>query len=292
MKSYLCLLLSINIIGAADHFDSHPILKKTLTNTAIGTAAGSATMLVNAPLNYCKNVLQLSKTKQRVPTAKPQPTLRELLRNPLHCYRGVGMGIANLAPTTAVQVAAFHAFKDAGVDEIVAASIGGLLSASINAPASFLTLQQQQHGQSAYFHLNSTVKKYGVRRLWRGFGATAAREFVYAPGYLIFSPKCQNFIRSKTNNEFVAAVGGNAFAGATASVVSHVPDTLKTMFQDDVEKKEYNSYRDAIRKTKKQKEGLKQLWAGLGLRTARVIVSITALSTAHTLLKKYSEQHA
>lgn len=234
------------------------------TQLALGMASGMTEVCLLQPTVAVKNAWQQG---------------RALSLSPSFLYRGLAVNCASYGPITAVQfgvdrfvdqtfvTAAMR--RDAPVTaQLGCAAVCGVASALIAGPAELVMTQQQRTGAALGAQTRALVSEHGAAVLARGFGTCAARDGLYAVGYLGVHPLVEGAVRRDLGMEQPAtfAVAG-LVSGVLTAAVTQPFDTLKTVVQGKLV-----GVRDALRDVT-SRGGVSMLWAGLAPRTARIVAA-------------------
>jgi len=263
-------------------------------SAVIGGVAGSAEIVVNQPLIYFKNTLQ-RKTLQEGTPLRGEPI--EWLR-PRVWYRGFGMNVAAMGPTTAFQTA-----TDAGLQSVMPgtgtptmvsrAFLAGVASATLCAPIDLVILDQQKNNGSVPETFRRLVGEAGWRVLVRGWSATALREGPWSAAYLVGYPIAQKVIKNQIDNPVAANVGAyvgaGALTGSAVAVITHPIDTIKTCMQADYQGTTIKTMRDAVR-TLYATRGLKAFFSGVVPRAVNCGLAVPLIGSLNKYLSKKADE--
>lgn len=257
-------------------------------HTCIGAFAGALETCINQPLLALKNVLQEG---------------RKLPINPLHYYRGLPLNVLMMSPLTATQFGANSACRSflqkltgrepAIGGTLMAAACAGTLSAVLASPGELVILQQQKTGLSMSQQIRSLYRTQGLTCFGRGFGMCAAREAVYASGYLGVFPVLYSWSLStslaQSYSENTLFLTSGVIAGVFASFFSQPFDTLKTRQQAFLySNADYLESWNAVR-IMRQKEGLPIFWKGVLPRGLRIVAAVFLLNEIRTRAVQFLE---
>lgn len=255
---------------------------------AIGTVAGAAEVTANSPLIYFKNAMQQG---------------HKISMDPKVWYRGYGMNVTAMGPTTAIQICTDRGLETVvpGTDlysKVARAFTAGALSATVNGPIELVIRDQQEHNGTALATCKKVLSGGGLRAFGRGWAATALREGGFATGYLVAFPmaeeaikKAQDAAQSNIEDPWVKAivshpacsyVGAGAATGIAFAVATHPCDTVKTKLQADYQGALFKNTQDVVRTVIAQK-GVAGLFAGASPRAVRAGLAIPLIGT----IKKY-----
>lgn len=203
-------------------------MSEAVQNAAVGGIAGTIEIAINNPLIYFKN------TKQEGNVID--------WKHPKVWYRGCGMNMAAMGPTTAFQTATNAALETniPGTEphmKITRAFLAGIASATLCAPIDLIILDQQKNNRNALRTVQHLYREAGARVFIRGWSATALREGPWSVAYLSVFPMVQELIKSKIDNpvagHVTAYVGAGAISGTLVALGTHPIDTVKTRMQSD-----------------------------------------------------------
>jgi hypothetical protein len=258
----------------------YALIKKAV----IGGVAGSAEIVLNQPLIYFKN------TSQR---GEPIEWL-----SPKVWYRGLGMSISAMGPTTAFQTATDAALESVmpGNDTSTAISrafIAGVASATLCAPIDLVILDQQKNNGSVPETFRRLVAEAGWRVLVRGWAATALREGPWSVAYLVGFPIAQEVIKNQIDNPVIANigayVGAGALTGSAVAVLTQPIDTIKTCMQADYQRTTVKTMRDTVRALYATR-GFKGFFSGVAARTINCGLAVPLISTLNRYLSKKADE--
>lgn len=260
-------------------------------NVAIGSAAGITEVTVNQPLITIKNALQMhgEKTK-KAKVAGNQPiafNIKEIM-NRKTLYKGYGMNVACMGPTTAVQIGANKGLEaviggDSGIERAERAVAAGAISALVAAPAELVVLTQFNTKQPALAAIKQLQKEAGARVWLRGAPIMAVREGLFTYAYMEAFSHVKNGLQKLAHKvvtekhkdvvEVAAVVSAGAATGIVTAIATHPADTIKTMMQADYAKKQYKHIGHAI-KGIYNANGLKGYYNGVTPRAVRAGLAI------------------
>lgn len=250
--------------------------KNIARDVFIGSLTGIAEVCVDQPLIYIKNMLQQG---------------NKISLSPRVLYRGFGVNIACMAPTTAVQFGIDGLLKkympgsDKGITTARAA-IAGAASALVSTPTELVVLYQQNKGLNAIKTVSELVLHNGASGLYRGLCAKALRDSIFCMGLLSMYPACEQYIQKNCiNNRLVASVASGVIAGGVTAAISHPFDTISTVMQSH-----HGSYnRINFYKTVQalyKKDGTQGFFKGVGARAMRVALALALMNNVKTVLEK------
>lgn len=202
-------------------------------------------------------------------------------------YRGVGVQAGTVAPITALQfmcngmlqkliLQSSNRSSLTEAEMMTTAAGAGAMSALAYGPVDLITIQQQK------LNINSPLKTMktlmaqhgGFATIYRGFWSCAAREAVYAAGYLGLAPiishkLIHDYQVFDSSSPLTASIVGACMAGTLAAVLTHPIDTAKTCVQSDMTAKVWPTARQAIPKLLAS-GGIASLYRGMVPRTVRL----------------------
>ncbi len=264
-----------------------PRASSFIKNVLIGSAAGIAEVLVNQPTVFVKNLLQ-----QQREVIKHEGILNVLKnvvkKSPAQFYRGLGVNMACMVPTTAAQISISEKLKWVLPGEDMPTSFGrnaiaGGLSALTCNTSELIIVNQQNWKTNAWKTAQRLHRDNGSLVCMRGFMAKALRDSFFCAGFLTAYPMAKECFQKKTGNSIVATLLATASVGPATAAVSHPFDTISTRMQGDPSKKSIQGFIDAA-KTVYRGGGSKAFFSGLTPRTARVIVAIPLMTMVKDLL--------
>jgi len=275
MVKYNILIFSFLLMGTLSGMDQPKKRKISLIkNAGIGVAAAAAEITIDQPLVYWKNMIQSGK---RIDWARPQAF-----------YRGAGVNLASLAPTTAIQVAINGLLNDIQAHyplrQMVNAWLAGAMSAIVSSPSEALILHQQMSGKNAFETAKNLWKQFGKTCLTRGILPTCIRDGGFACGFLALGPAAKEYLKQYSDNQ-ILGMCGLVGAGLIAAGGTHMFDLTKTVMQKDLasNKGMINIMRHIV-----ATEGYKGLFKGLIPRSMRVAMAIPIMSTVTEHLQRYN----
>lgn len=248
--------------------------KDIVTGVAIGGLTGVAEVIVNQPLIYFKNMFQQKKSI----SLKPQVL-----------YRGLGVNVACMAPTTAIQFASEIMLQQVipGGDfseKTVRAFMAGVISALASTPTELIVLQQQNKNLSVHKTIQTLFETRSVPVLYRGITPKLLRDGIFCTGLLSLYPTVEHAIRTNiADNKIVGTVGSSLIAGGITTLISHSFDTISTLMQADYDKQSASTaYKTAVNLY--QKEGFGGFFKGAVPRGTRVVLAIPLMSNVKVFL--------
>ncbi len=275
----IILMLMLACYSSLQAMDEH------INNAVIGGVAGTAEIAINQPLIYFKNTLQRGDAID--------------WRHPKVWYRGFGMNIAAMGPTTAFQTATNAALEKVmpGTEASVTLSrafIAGVASATLCAPIDLIILEQQKKNLNALKTISYLYKEAGLRVFARGWSATALREGPWSVAYLVGFPIIQELIRKRIDNPVAghvsAYVGAGMITGSAVAVITQPIDTIKTRMQTDYQGVAIKNMRDAIHSIYKD-GGVKGFFTGTTPRAINCGLAVPFIGTLTMYLTKKVNEH-
>lgn len=254
-----------------------------------GAVAGGVEVAFNNPWVALKNELILSKEGNEANTSMIKQLYAQL-SDPKKMirkyYKGCGMGIASMAPITALQNSiAFLIAKSFGSDptlaeKTIAAFGAGCLSASLASPADLVVLQRQNPSfasENLFGTLRRIYKVNGFATVYRGVTGTGARDGIFTVAYKTGGDVINTIVPSITGNVAVDKAFYASFAGVIAAILSHPADVITARMKNDLTASEYTTSIQTARTLIKE-EGMRALFKGLTPRAFRIILAIPLLS--------------
>lgn len=107
------------------------------------------------------------------------------------------------------------------VDKMSCAALAGTASSLIGTPSELIIIKQQQSGHSLLQESRLFLEAHGLRPLWRGLGSCAARETIYAGGYLGLAPIVKDAVDRHPAFQEVPAVARVIMSGGLWHTRSH-----------------------------------------------------------------------
>lgn len=150
--------------------------------------------------------------------------------------------------------------------------------------------------RSLYGAGRDILRTEGVRGLFAGFGATAARDAPYAGLYVLFYEQLKRDLASftsgggeerRTSSSSINFVSG-AVAAGMATTITNPFDAVKTRLQ--LMPTKYGNMMRAV-KLMVQEDGVRSLFGGLGLRISRKAISSALAWTVYEELIMRAEKH-
>lgn len=259
-------------------------------HTAIGAVAGMSEVCIMQPVVGIKNALQEG---------------RALPRQVSHLYRGLGVNVLSMAPSTATQFGANSVCQklcpllgvggESKEGKLLCAATAGGISGAVISPAEVLIIQQQKSGKSLVAQASSFLEKYGVRTLLtRGLGMAMARESIYVGGYLGLYPVLQEYMEDHPQFRKwptgTATLTSGVIAGFLGAFFSHPFDTVKTRQQAFMySRPEYVGAWSGMRSVCRE-HGVKALWNGFGPRVFRIVCAVFILNGIKDVTVDYLER--
>lgn len=279
----LFILCSLTLYNTTQTMDDTRPKQRTLNvieNALIGAISGTIPMITNQPLIYFKN------THQRGNYIN--------WSHPKVWYRGLGVNISAIGPTTALQIVTNEALesvipgKDAST-MLLRAFIAGVASATLCAPLELVILEQQKKTGNVPQTIRRLTQEAGLKVVARGWSATALREGPWSVAYLAGFPIIQEMIKNQIDDPTAAMVGSyvgaGAITGGAVAIVTHPIDTIKTCIQNDYQGTVIRNMRDAGRSIYKTK-GLYGFFSGGVPRTVHCALTVAMISTLNMYLSQ------
>lgn len=184
-------------------------------SAVVGALAGTIEVLIQQPTIAWKNATQFNKPLSFAPSS---------------LYRGVSINALSIAPITALQFSTYTlgtqlTTSNTPATQISIAAFAGFMSSLVATPAERVMIQQQRSGQS----LIQSLRLVRAHAPMRGIRLAAARDAIFAGGYLALAPVLSTAIAEQPDAMQRAA--GAISAGLIAGVCSHPFDTMKTVVQ-------------------------------------------------------------
>jgi predicted MFS family arabinose efflux permease len=251
-------------------------LAKFGSHIAIGSVAGITEVLINQPLIYVKNTLQQRK---------------KIIFHPSIWYRGFGVNIACMVPTTAVQISTNKVLEDVFCDASVKAAMlrslsAGALSALVSNPIELVILHQQNDGKAAYPTIKNLTARQGLSGLYRGLSPKMLRDGLFGVGFLSMYPLLESKIRATfIDDKSLAFIMAGVATGAMTAVVSHPFDTISTFMQADYNKEQVATTAQTIR-TIYARDGYSGFFKGVSPRGARIMLAIPLMNAVQSYMSK------
>lgn len=239
-------------------------------SVAVGGIAGIAEVTCNQWLVTIKNRAQQG---------------HSFTLNPQVLYKGYGMNVACMMPTTALQVGFNNGLKTFIPDNTIIANISrafcaGAISAVAAGPSELVVITQQNKGGSALESIKRLYAHGGLRVFGRGITLTAVRDGGFTVGYSTLYPIMYNLLKKNmqedeqsTSNTLAYKAGAGAITGVCTAALTHPADTLKTIMQGDYTQQEYTGIKSTIR-TFYKKHGIKGFAKGFEGRATRAVLAI------------------
>lgn len=297
----LSLILSLSCDSQCSHYNfSNGLMDTMLPKDAL--------------LKKCKcSAAQLSSAP------KPNSVLYTMARivrveGPLALYTGLPPTLLFAVPSTALYFTSYEMLLSKSKELFPSAHHGALAMASgaiaragaatIFSPLELIRVQMQS-GESAHsFRTHAQrVAQGGVRQLYRGLGATLARDIPFSALYWCGIETSKAFlndrldINSPQQRQVVVALLAGVLAGSFATVATHPFDVVKTRTQASL----YSDAPEALGGSARQQlsppsslqmlqqvwrqEGLAGLTAGLGPRVAKVAPACAIMISTYEAAK-------
>ncbi|KAF5832324.1 mitochondrial carrier domain-containing protein [Dunaliella salina] len=249
-------------------------------------AGGSTEVCLLQPMMAFKNAMQ---------EGRPIP------RNPIQIYRGLTLNILSMAPITASQFGTNHVMQQllgtgpkgtdlTGLARFQAATVAGMASGLIATPSELIIIQQQRSGRRLSEEMRLFLSKYKTTAIYRGLSCAAAREGLYAGGYLGLFPVFRSMLDEQGASPYTSLILAGIAGGTFGAVASHPFDTAKTRMQAFMyDKPEYRTMLSSLR-TIVQEKGVLGLWSGILPRMTRIILATFILNYIRTNIVDTLEQ--
>jgi len=279
MMKYITLIYSFLLFGTININAMEQKKQKKISpiqNAGIGIVAAAAEIGIDQPLVFWKNMIQ---SRQKINWGRPQDF-----------YRGAGVNLSSLAPTTAIQVAVNGMLNNNTEDQgsslmrqTINAWCAGSMSAIVSSPSEALILHQQITGKSAFQTMKHLWKQYGKACLTRGMLPASIRDGGFACGFLALGPTTKEYLKKYSDNPIVGMFG-LVGAGLFAATGTHMFDLSKTVMQKDLSS---NRSMISIMRHIIATEGWTGLFKGYIPRSLRVAMAIPIMSTVTERLQKH-----
>lgn len=300
---------------------------KTTFHFAAGLCSGLSSAILLQPADLLKTRVQQSQNAALLPTIKaiissPNP-IRGLWRGTLPSALRTGFGSAlyftslnalrQALAHTAVPIAASstsgngQAAPSSSALPKLSNSANLATGAAARVAAGFVMMPVtvlKVRYESSYYSYGSLysagrdiLRTEGVRGLFAGFGATAARDAPYAGLYVLFYEQLKRHLaslaeskagdQSLKSSSSINFVSG-ALAAGLATAITNPFDAVKTRLQLMP-----NKYGNMMRAVKMMihEDGVRSLFGGLGLRIARKALSSALAWTVYEELILRAEKH-
>jgi len=261
---------------------------KSFTSGGVG---GVAAVLVGHPFDLTKTRLQTAAAGTY--TGGLDVVKKTLARDGLRgMYRGMGPPIVSITPMFAISFWAY----DLGKKIVYAATpnrtsttlttgelaFAGFFSAVpttlVAAPAERIKVVLQVQGQGGGTNYTGPIdairglyKEGGMRSLFRGTGATLARDGPGSAAYFVAYELAKKALTPANQPTSQLNLGAIVLAGGTAGIamwsIAIPPDVIKSRLQS-APQGTYSGFVDCVRKTI-ARDGVKALWRGFGPAMAR-----------------------
>ena len=247
---------------------------KSSQNTLFSYLPGRSTMngLVLGTVE-CIAINPLWVTCLRTQMGKP------LTLNPYRLYAGVGVEIASMAPTMAIQVGlnkklntyVYQEGKETPFAIKGAIAFGaGAVSGVFRAPFELVKTVQQQNKSKPLKAVKHIYGQNGLSGFFKGMPAVGIRESLFALSFLASQPLLINWFCSNEIDQNISYVLSSAIIGSVAAISTQPFDTIK------VKQMITESDLSLCQAGKKilMKEGIKGFQTGGFARMCMVIVSV------------------
>lgn len=283
-------MLSMGMIGMEQ--ESMSSYKQFMENSAIGSVAGATEVIAEGQLlTSAKNILQRIEGKSI--GEKFDRFIAVIKEDPKILYRGFGVNMACMIPTTAAQIATDKKLEDLlpGKDlttSIERAYIAGSLSACFISPTEMMALHQQLGKKNAYQtfkQLNAdkrTIEKMAT--MYRGLGPKMHRDGPFGAALLAGYPWMKKKYQQYTSDDLVTTIGAGMTVGGGVAVATHPFDRVSTFMQMDYKKQQAKTMWDAFKTIYKQK-GFGGFYAGVLPRALRAAFAVPIIYTTQEKLR-------
>jgi len=204
--------------------------------------------------------------------------------NPKKLYRGTAASIFNecqmmglqFGVTSHLQKMFYVGGGGKGINELVAATGGGMITAAFASPVELVMVQQQLFGGNALAVPASLYAKYGFSTtgLMRGVGPAICRDAIYVGAMLGLTPMLQRYIeQTYKQSPAVASLFASLMGGVIAAIPSHPFDIVKTCMQGDMKQEKYKSATDTFKRLLRE-GGARRVFAGGFWRTFNITATV------------------
>ncbi len=269
-------MLSFFLMGSSYLYsmeDTQRLIYDRFKNDVIaGSAAGLVEVAINQPGIFLKNA---SQQKQNV--------FKRVKESPSIMYKGLGVGMVCMVPTTAAQVSISNSLKSSmpGDDlPTVFARNGaaGLASVGCCNISELIVVNQQNLRTNALTTGYNLYTENGIKVAFRGGPAKAGRDTIFCIGFLTTYAQVKNRLRDERQwSDGPATLAAAALVGPITAVVSHPFDTISTNQQADPAQRKFYGLVDTARKLYRQ-GGVSSLFLGLPPRAGRIVVAIPVMN--------------
>ncbi|KAE8152130.1 mitochondrial carrier protein [Aspergillus avenaceus] len=296
---------------------------KTTFHFVAGLCSGLTSAVLLQPADLLKTRVQQSQNAALLPTIKaiissPHP-IRGLWRGTLPSALRTGFGSAlyftslnalrqGLAPIALASptgnskgaVSSSALPKLSNTANLTTGAAARVAAGFVMMPVTVLKVRYE----SSYYSYGSLygagrdiVRTEGMRGLFSGFGATAARDAPYAGLYVLFYEQLKRHLASlaesgSDNQSFKASSSINFVSGASAAglatAITNPFDAVKTRLQ--LMPGKYGNMMRAV-KVMIREDGVRSLFGGLGLRITRKALSSALAWTVYEELILRAEKH-
>ncbi len=233
----------------------------------IGALTGAATSVATEPLLYIKNSWQ-----QKKPLSK----------NPKHFYRGLFINCAGFIPTMAIQNSVYGQIQEylektdlsSLQKKTIAIATAGVASALPCTPRELLIIQQQNNGGTFYEVIKHSIKKYGFKKLLRGYQLVALKNSSFATFFFIGTPMIYDKLEKSNSHQALNALAPGLIAGSLSAALTHPIDTIKTNMQANLHS---NNSIEIVKKiyTSTKKPSIRNFYRGILPRIIGVASTMT-----------------
>ncbi|KAJ8604052.1 hypothetical protein CTAYLR_001733 [Chrysophaeum taylorii] len=226
----------------------------------VGSVAGAIEAAATQPLTYLKNTVQ---QRLRV-SADPRIVYRGTLAS--CCADASLIGSQFVLCGSLQKLMVNHQTRTLSFFEEIICALGAGAASGLPCCALELTMiQQQRYGGSTMDTLRSLLAARGGG-LFRGLGPSAAREAVFAAGYLGLSPQMDRLLPPTW-----ATALSSLFSGLICAGITHPIDTIKSCMQGDVHRTKYGGFIHTYR-TIYADGGPAAFYRGYGARAAMICI--------------------
>lgn len=222
-------------------------------NTFLGVCAGVVEAAATQPLTYVKNSLQQG-VRLRIQDI----------------YRGTGASCLADGTLIGSQFVICGSLQKALVggsarslefgEEVGCALAAGAASGVPCCVLELTMIQQQRFGGSAIATLRGILARHGAGGLRRGLGPSAAREALFAAGYLGLSPQIEK--RLDCLDDAYKTVASSLAAGLLCAALTHPIDSIKSCMQGDIDRVKFGGFFQTGWTLWQQPGGLANLYRG------------------------------
>lgn len=291
-NALLLVMLTMGMVGMEQEKESVSSYKQFMENIAIGSVAGGTEVMAEGQLlTSAKNILQRIEGKSLHEKFTRFVTI--IKDDPKILYRGFGINMACMIPTTAAQIATDKKLEELLPAKDLTTSIGrayiaGSLSAGFISPTEMMALHQQLGKKNAYQTFKQLTADKGMIKkvvtMYRGLGPKMHRDGPFGAallaGYPWMKKNCQNY----TDDDLLTTIGAGMTVGGGIAFATHPFDRVSTFMQMDYKKQQAKTMWDAFRVIYKQK-GFGDFYAGVLPRALRAAFAIPIIYTTQEKLR-------